>query len=247
MIARDGYAIVTLEEVAWSGDDRASLTESLGCTHCAVDVYRTTSGTQNRLPDAREAVCVPVDAAGAVRPLDDRQGVTSVSRRSIARVPAGAGAELSSRDRTTWIVVTAEAKPDPDGGFTVVDVGDVPFSVPETSDIPIARLTARLGCTGTKVNYRNLAPDSSVPYHTEGTQEELFVPLDGPGTVLVDGETHTVPAGGVVRVAPETPRAAVNDGENDRLWFMVGAPPTGGPDEWDPGAEILEDDTPKNG
>src|SRR6056297_781176 len=231
MITRDGYAIVAPKEVSWSGDDHASLTEALGCTHCAVDVYRTTSGTSNRLSDAREAICVPVDAAGAVRLLDGSQGVTSVSRRSIARAPAGAGAELSSGDRTTWIVVTAEAKSDPDDELTVVDVGDVSFSVPETSDVPIARLTARLGCTGTKVNYRTLAPASSVPSHTEGTQEELFVPLDGPGRVRVGGTTHAVPAGGVVRVAPETPRAPVNDGENDRLWFMVGAPPTGGPDE----------------
>lgn len=240
MIARDRYAIVTLEEVAWSGEDHASLTEFLGCTHCAVDVYRTTAGASVRLPGALEALCVPVDASGTLSTLDGGQDVAHVSRRSIARVPAGIDAELSSADRATWIVVTAEADPEPDGSVAVIDVGDVPFSVPETSNVPIARLTARLGCTGTKVNYRGLTPDSNVPYHTEGTQEELFVPLDGPGTVRADGETHSVSAGDVVRVAPETPRAAVNDGANDRLWLMVGAPPTGGPDEWDPGAEILE-------
>lgn len=165
--------------------------------------------------------------------MRDRTSRASLGVRSC--VPAGTVAELSSGDRTTRIVVTAAVDPEPDGGLTAVDVEEVPSSVPETSGVPIARLTARLGCAGTKVNYRTLAPDSSVPYHTEGTQEELFVPLDGPGTVRVDGETHTVPAGGLVRVAPETPRAAVNDGETARPWFMVGAPRTGGPDERNPG------------
>ncbi len=240
MISRTGYAIVTLDGVTWSDAGHASLTELLGCTECAVDGYRTTTDASVRLPNTREAICVPVEASGTVDTLDDGQDGMRVSQYAIGRVPAGTGAELSSAGRTTWIVVTAAADSDPDGSCTAVDVGDVEFSVPETSDVPIARLTARLGCTGTKVNYRRLAPGSSVPYHTEGTQEELFVPLDGPGTVRVDGATHSVSAGDVVRVAPETPRAAENDGEDHRLWLMVGAPPTGGPDEWDPGAEILE-------
>lgn len=52
--------------------------------------------------------------------------------------------------------------------------------------------------------------------------------------------TDETPPGTVVRVAPTVPRSALNNGETDAVWVMFGAPPTGGPDEWDPGAEILE-------
>lgn len=91
-----------------------------------------------------------------------------------------------------------------------------------------------------KANVRRLDPGQAVPYHTEGSQEELFVPLDGAGRLLVAGETHEVEPGSVGRVAPDVPRSAVNSGSLAVHWLMVGAPPTGGPDEWDPGAEILE-------
>ncbi|PSP85093.1 hypothetical protein BRC83_04075 [Halobacteriales archaeon QS_1_68_17] len=93
---------------------------------------------------------------------------------------------------------------------------------------------------GMKANFRRLPPGRAVPYHTEGTQEELFVPLGGPGWLRAGGETHRMAAGSVARVAPATPRAAVNEGDADRVWFMIGTPPTGGPDEWDPGAEAVE-------
>lgn len=85
-----------------------------------------------------------------------------------------------------------------------------------------------------------LGPDQAVPYHTEGSQEELFVPIAGPGAVRVAGETVTATPGTVVRVAPATPRSALTDGDARSRWVMFGAPPTGGPEEWDPGAVILE-------
>lgn len=103
-----------------------------------------------------------------------------------------------------------------------------------------ARLTAPLGCLGTKANVRLLRPSDAVPYHTEGNQEELFVPLDGPGVLRVAGRTHELEEGDVARVAPEVPRGAVNEADDAVQWLVIGAPPTGGADEWDPDVEILE-------
>ncbi len=266
MTGSDGYAIVSPSGESWAGVGHRSLTTELCCSHTQVDVIETPPGEPWALSAAVETVCVPLDAPGQV--VADGSCL-SVPRGGIVRFPAGVQAELSAAgqeqssgeecrestgnrgpDRaasqgTPWLVVGARAEPEPTAAPVVVDPGAVAFAVPSTSDVAIARLTAPLSCTGMKVNLRRLEPGQSVPYHTEGEQEELFVPLDGPGAVRLAGDTRRVPLAGIVRVAPPTPRGVVNDGPEDRIWFMVGAPPTGGPDEWDPGAVILdlEDDT----
>jgi hypothetical protein len=122
-------------------------------------------------------------------------------------------------------------------GYGVASVAPVDTQWESTEHAP---LTDTLGCTGLKANARVLGPDQAVPYHTEGSQEELFVPIAGPGAVRVAGETVPATPGTVVRVAPATPRSALTDGDARSRWVMFGAPPTGGPEEWDPGAVILE-------
>ena len=103
-----------------------------------------------------------------------------------------------------------------------------------------------------KVNVRRLDQGEAVPYHTEGSQEEIYVPLDGPGKLRVGGTTLPVKRGTVCRFAPEIPRSAVNPTSQRVRWLMVGAPPTGDADEWDPGAKVrvwgdadLEEASPK--
>lgn len=137
-------------------------------------------------------------------------------------------------------MIGTSVDPEPGKEITSVSFEECDFVEPSTSTVRTARLTALLDCTGTKVNARILDPGEHVPYHTEGTQEELFVPVRGPATMRIDGETFDTPVGTVTRVAPEIPRSAINDSNEESLWVMVGAPPTGGPGEWDPGAEILE-------
>ncbi|MFB6353219.1 MAG: cupin domain-containing protein [Halobacteriales archaeon] len=123
---------------------------------------------------------------------------------------------------------------------TAVDLDDAAFVVPETSDVATAFPTDPLGCAGMKANARRLAPGQAVPAHTEGDQEELFVPVRGPASIRIAGERFDTPPGTVARVAPEVPRSAVNPAGTDAVWVMVGAPPTGGPRDWDPGAEVVE-------
>jgi len=215
---------------------RVRLTDRLGCTETTVDAYRPRTGEPARLPAPPESVCVPLDDAGELV----GEETWPVPRRGIARVAAGSELSVRSDGGTRWLVVSAPADPTPERRPVVVDATELAFTKPATSDVVIARLTARLGCRGTKTNVRRLEPGDAVPYHTEGEQEELFVPLDGPGTIRVAGTTRSMRAGDVARVAPSVPRGVVNEGPDDRLWLMIGAPPTGDPDEWDPGAEILE-------
>lgn len=239
-MAEAGYAVVPLESLAWSADpggvDRASPTGPLGATEVAVDAYRAQPGGRFDPPAALETLLVPLRAAG---PLAIR-GATTLPPTGVARVPAGVEASVRSEAGATVLVVGAPADPAPDDGVMVFDLDDAGFVVPETSDVATAFLTGPLGCAAMKVNARRLDPGQAVPYHTEGDQEEVFVPVRGPASMRIAGEAHETPVGTVVRVAPDVPRSAVNDGDAPARWVMVGAPPTGGPTGWDPGAEVVE-------
>ena len=232
-----GFSIVTLGHADWTdreGGRRVSLTDRLGCSDTSVVAYRTRGDGEVSLPPESERLCVPVGGGGTLTASEP----VALGATSVALVPAGCPAALGGE--TTWLVVSAEVDATPDGDPALLDLRSLEYRETATSSIPTARLTEPLGCRGMKVNARRLGPGSVVPYHTEGSQEELFVPLDANGTVRIGGETYVAPQGSVTRVAPEVPRSAVNPTEEDALWLMIGAPPTGAPDEWDPGAEDHE-------
>lgn len=236
----DGYAVASLAGADWTetgpGVRRASLTGRLGCTDTEVAYYRLGADGRVTLTDDRETVVVPFDAP--LRLLSE--GEPTVPSRGVARIPAGVECAVRSDADTALLVVRAPVSSPSGTAPVAVDTGALEFAEPTTSDILTARLTEPLGCLGVKANVRLLRPGDAVPYHTEGSQEELFVPLDGPGCLRVAGRTHDLEAGDVARVAPAVPRGAANGTDGNVRWLMVGAPPTGGPDDWDPGAEILE-------
>lgn len=241
MARGEGYGVASVPGTEEGREEDAvghsPLTESLGCTELRVDAYQLESGAPMGEATDRERVVVPLGLGSAVS-LDD---AVDVSPRVVGRVPPGATCPVHEKRTITVVVVSAPA-PTAEGGSdpTAIDLDAVEYAVPPTSDVATAHLTARLGCTGMKANARILEPGQAVPTHTEGTQEELFVPIDGPASMRIDGEAVATPPGTLVRVAPATPRSAINDGDTDALWLMFGAPPTGGPTEWDPGATILE-------
>ena len=238
----DGYGVVSLDASQWepAPDSPAvsttELTASLGCQHLWVTAYSLPGRTSVALPADREQICVPLGGTAPLALGDE----TAVSPDGVGRVPAGVAASLGSDEGTTVIVVAAPGAPTPGVPCSAVSLADRAFPEPSTSTIGTARLTAVLGCRGLKVNARLLEPGDVVPYHTEGDQEELFVPVSGPASMRIADATVETPPGTVARVAPEVPRSACNHGETDSYWVMFGAPPTGGPDDWDPGAEVLE-------
>jgi quercetin dioxygenase-like cupin family protein len=81
------------------------------------------------------------------------------------------------------------------------------------------------------VNSVTLDPGEATAPHGHERQEEIYVALDG-GTVVLDGESHRVPEGGVVRIGPEANRSVRNDGDAPQRWLMVGAPPHGAVDDF---------------
>lgn len=239
MTATD-YGIARIDDVLaelGSNTNRVDLTERIGCVHTSVEVYRALREESIALPSEHERLCIPIGGSGRLV----TEGELTVPAGGVSRIPAGIAANLTDSDAIGWVVIGAPAEPTPTTTPVHVDVGAAEFSEPSTSSILTARLTDPLGCDGMKVNARRLRPSDRVPYHTEGRQEELFIPITGDEpAMLIAGERIELSVGSIARVSPETPRSAMNPGKDDSTWVMVGTPPTGGPDEWDPGATILD-------
>lgn len=240
-MSRAGYGVACIDAMVdrhgQAIPHHASLTESLGCSETSVDAYRCAAGHAIPLQPGPEQLCIPFGGPSQIM----TDGSIDIPTHGLGFIPSGMDGELTNTEPVDWLVVSLAADRGSSGTAMAVNCTDIEFTKPSTSSISTARLTARLGCVGMKVNARRLEPGDRVPYHTEGRQEELFIPRKGRGTsMLIAGETVDLPVGWAARVPPETPRAAMNTGENDSIWIMVGAPPTGDPDEWDPGAEIVE-------
>jgi quercetin dioxygenase-like cupin family protein len=63
--------------------------------------------------------------------------------------------------------------------------------------------------------------------HREQVQEETFVVLRGTLTMYLGDppERHQIAQGGLIHVKPGTPLQSVNEGEEELLVFVYGAPP----------------------
>ena len=90
--------------------------------------------------------------------------------------------------------------------------------------------------TTTRANVWSMPPGSRGRRHRETDQEELFVALEGTAMLLLGEppEKVEVPPGSVVVVPVGTPIQLVNEGDEDSLVLIVGAPPTTYPGEYLP-------------
>jgi len=72
------------------------------------------------------------------------------------------------------------------------------------------RLRAQLGVSTFGINLLVLQPGQTGRIHRHERQEEVYLVLEGELSLVLEREEHRVPAGGVVRVAPEVRRQLVN-------------------------------------
>lgn len=116
--------------------------------------------------------------------------------------------------------------------YTVVDpdeVESVPF--PE-SGIYHRRLTEALACEHMRITSVTLEPGQATAPHAHERQEEVYIAMSG-GTVVVDGSSIELPAGGIVRFDAEAVRSVENHTEDEtHEWLMLGAPPHGSVDDY---------------
>ena len=111
-------------------------------------------------------------------------------------------------------------------GYSVLGPDDVPTERFDTCETAVRKLTEPLGATELRVNQVVVESGEVTTPHTHEGQEEVFVSMDG-GQISLAGEVHDVPAGGVVRVAPETVRNLCNHTAETHVWLAFGAPPVG--------------------
>jgi mannose-6-phosphate isomerase-like protein (cupin superfamily) len=121
-------------------------------------------------------------------------------------------------------------------GYHVFRRDEMEFTPPSRGDQrrSLQRLSAVL--TTTRANVWRMPPGTRGRRHRETVQEELFVALEGTMT-LVLGEppaTVEVPPGSVVVLPVGTPVQVVNEGGEDSLVLIVGAPPSEEPGEYLP-------------
>jgi uncharacterized cupin superfamily protein len=121
-------------------------------------------------------------------------------------------------------------------GFQVFRRDEMAFSPPSKGDQARRLLRLSPALTSTRANIWLMPPGSRGRRHRETGQEELFVALEGTATLLLGEppEAVDVPAGSVVAVAVGTPVQLVNEGDEDSLVLIVGAPPTLDPAEYLP-------------
>jgi uncharacterized cupin superfamily protein len=74
------------------------------------------------------------------------------------------------------------------------------------------QLRRELGVTSFGMNLMTLAPRQRGRIHLHEHQEEVYLVLEGELTIGIEGEEHTLPRGGLIRVGPSTRRQLVNRG-----------------------------------
>ncbi len=93
-----------------------------------------------------------------------------------------------------------------------------------------------LGVQSFGINVVEIGAGGALPEHDERErdQEEVFVILEGRGTIVADGEERDAPAGTLARMSPGVTRTVRNDGDAPLGVLIVSAPTTSGfePMEW---------------
>lgn len=123
--------------------------------------------------------------------------------------------------------------------FRIVDPSVVDSEPFPESGIHHRKLTDILGATEMRITMVELEPGEATAPHAHERQEEIYLTTTG-GTFEVDGETHPVPPGGIVRFGPTSIRSVRNDGTTTERWLMFGAPPVGTVDDF--GEYVMPDD-----
>jgi quercetin dioxygenase-like cupin family protein len=88
----------------------------------------------------------------------------------------------------------------------------------------LARKT--LGAEAFGFNVVDIEAGGEIPAHDHSgdNQEEVFIILEGQGTIVTDGEEHDAPAGTFCRFAPEVNRTVRNTSDANVRALLIGVP-----------------------
>jgi quercetin dioxygenase-like cupin family protein len=120
-------------------------------------------------------------------------------------------------------------------GYTIVHRDE--FEVMEGSGDATWRLARKaLGESAFGFNLVEIAPGGEIPEHDEtgSGQHELFIVLEGEGTLRLGGEEHAAPAGTFAAIEPPVSRTILNRSDAPVTALLIGVEPDGGysPPSW---------------
>ena len=110
-------------------------------------------------------------------------------------------------------------------GYTIKKVDE--FEEMEGSGGATWRLARKtLGAEAFGFNVVDIEAGGQIPAHdhTGDNQEEVFIILEGSGTIVTDGEEHDAPAGTFCRFAPEVNRTIQNKSDATVRALLIGVP-----------------------
>jgi quercetin dioxygenase-like cupin family protein len=110
-------------------------------------------------------------------------------------------------------------------GYTIRSIDE--FEEMEGSGGATWRLARKtLGAESFGFNVVDIEAGGEIPAHdhTGDNQEEVFIILDGQGTIVTDGQEHEAPAGTFCRLAPEVNRTIRNESDANVRALLIGVP-----------------------
>jgi uncharacterized cupin superfamily protein len=110
-------------------------------------------------------------------------------------------------------------------GYTIKRIDE--FEVMEGSGGATWRLARKtLGAESFGFNVVDIEAGGQIPAHdhTGDKQEEVFVILEGQGTIVTGDEEHDAPAGTFCRFAPEVNRTIRNQSDANVRALLIGVP-----------------------
>jgi uncharacterized cupin superfamily protein len=110
-------------------------------------------------------------------------------------------------------------------GYTIKSIDE--FEEMEGSGGATWRLARKtLGAEAFGFNVVDIEAGGQIPAHdhTGDDQEEVFIILEGEGTIVTDDEEHDAPAGTFCRFAPEVNRTIQNKSDSTVRALLIGVP-----------------------
>ncbi len=79
-----------------------------------------------------------------------------------------------------------------------------------------------LKSTGAEISFRELAPDTTVPFlHGHHQHEEIYIFIKGKGKYQVDNHIFEIKEGSMVRVSPRGSRTLSNTSDKGMIYMVV--------------------------
>jgi len=111
-----------------------------------------------------------------------------------------------------------------DPGYILLRASDAHWRPSNQMQVENTDLAKQLEAESLGARLWRLRPGQASTRHRHGTQEELYVLLEGEGRIRVGDESLTLGPMDSLRIAPPVTRQVFNDTDADALWLVVGAP-----------------------